>query len=273
MSDRTWWLVEAGPLSPAGTMALDEALLHRAVEAQRPHAVVRVYAWTPPALSVGAKIDLPPLARRRCRESGVAVVRRATGGGCVLHDGDVTYSVVAPLGGRSVLDAYRWVASGLIAGLALLGLEAAVAEHPVLGRPLDCFRAATGADLEVGGRKICGSAQVRRHGWFLQHGSIPIADIRERTAWLLGGAADAGSTCLEQVRPGTGWDEAAEALVAGFAAVWGSAPGRRSPDPREWRLASAVDPLDGIGDGMGDGIGKGEAVSEVSGWRHPLGMV
>ena len=244
-------------------MALDEALLRRSVEGRRPDPAVRVYAWTPPALSVGANVDLPPPVRRRCKESGVAVVRRATGGGCVLHDGDVTYSVVAPLEGRSVLDAYRWVAGGLIAGLGLLGVEAAVAEHPVLGRPLDCFRTATGADLEVGGRKVCGSAQVRRQGWFLQHGSIPIADIHEKAAWLLGGGAHAGSTCLEQVRPGTNWDEAAEALVAGFAAVWGSAPGRRSPDPREWRLAGDLDPLEGSGEGAGG----------VSGLRHPLGMV
>jgi lipoate-protein ligase A len=267
VSARTWWLVEAGPLSPAGTMALDEALLRRAIEARRPDPVVRVYAWTPPALSVGAKIDLPPPVRGRCKESGVEVVRRATGGGCVLHYGDVTYSVVARLDGRSVLDAYRWVAGGLIAGLALLGLEAAVAEHPVLGRPLDCFRVATGADLEVGGHKICGSAQVRRQGWFLQHGSIPLADIREKAAWLLGGGADAASTCLEKVRPGTNWDEAAEALVAGFAAAWGSAPGRRSPDPREWRLGGELDPLD-VGC-----EGDGEGVRQVSGLRHPLGMV
>ena len=110
--------------------------------------------------------------------------RRATGGGCVLHDGDVTYSVVAPEAGQSVLEAYRWVAGGLMAGLRLLGVEASVAEHPAIGRRLDCFAVATGADLEVEGRKVCGSAQVRRLGWFLQHGSLPIVDIRAKTASL-----------------------------------------------------------------------------------------
>src|SRR5207244_7979817 len=123
-------LVEAGALPGAGNMALDVGLLAASIALQRRDPVVRIYAWNPPALSVGAKVDLPQEVRGRCAAAGVDVVHRATGGGCVLHDGDVTYSVVAPEAGRSVLEAYRWVARGLIAGLRLLGIEASVAEHP-----------------------------------------------------------------------------------------------------------------------------------------------
>src|ERR1700716_439918 len=159
---------------------------------------------------------------------------RATGGGCVLHDRDLTYSVVAPEAGRSVLEAYRWVAGGLVAGLRLLGIEAAGAQQPATRRPLDCFAVATGADLEVEGRKICGSAQVRRQGWFLQHGSLPTVDIRPGTASLLGDSVDRTSTFLQQSRPGTTWDEAASALIAGFAAAWGAEPCRRRPERFEW---------------------------------------
>jgi lipoate-protein ligase A len=238
--------VEAGPLSPPATMALDRALLRRSIEASRTEPVLRIYAWQPPTLSVGAKMDLPEAVRRRCDAAGVDMVRRPTGGGCVLHDGDLTYSVVAPDAGRSVLEAYRWVARGLIAGLGVLGVAAVVAEHPASGRPLDCFQAATGADLAVAGRKLCGSAQLRRAGWFLQHGSIPLADIRTRTAGLLGGpvagTADDPSTCLDQVKPGTTWQDLAEALVEGFRSTWGSAPEVRGVEPREWLLAAEEEP-------------------------------
>lgn len=232
-----WTLLEAGQLTPAANMALDLGVLGASIAAKRPDPVVRVYGWDPPALSVGAKVDLPEDVRRRCAAMGVDVVHRATGGGCVLHDRDVTYSVVAPEAGRSVLEAYRWVAGGLVAGLHLLGIGAGIAEHRAMGargRPLDCFAVATGADLEVGGRKVCGSAQVRRRGWFLQHGSLPIVDIREKMASLLHETADRTSTCVEEWRPGTTWSETASALIAGFAVAWGAEPCRRRPERLEW---------------------------------------
>ncbi|HKN50800.1 MAG TPA: hypothetical protein VJ010_11305, partial [Actinomycetota bacterium] len=271
----------------AGNMALDLGLLGASVAQQRRDPVVRIYAWNPPALSVGAKVDLPPEVRERCAAAGVDVVHRATGGGCVLHDGDVTYSVVAPEAGRSVLEAYRWVARGLIAGLRLLGIEASVAEHPggpggrssrpersggrqaadppwlversvrsgprgdsrATERPMDCFAVATGADLEVEGRKICGSAQVRRRGWFLQHGSLPIVDIRAKTASLLGDSVDRGSTWVQRSRPGTTWNEAASALIGGFAAAWGVEPRRRRPEGLEWGLIREVPQYRGVPEG------------------------
>lgn len=214
-------------------MALDGAVLATSIARHRPEAIVRVYAWARPALSIGVHTNLPEAVEARCRAAGVAVVRRPTGGGCVLHDGDVTYSVVAPDGGRSVREAYGWVAHALSAGLATLGIDARVADHEGAGRPLDCFAVPTGADLAVAGRKICGSAQVRRGGWFLQHGSIPIADQRTRTAELLGSMPDERSTCLDHVRPGAAWEDLARALVDGFAAVWGSPATVRPPEPEE----------------------------------------
>jgi lipoate-protein ligase A len=244
-----WTLLEAGDLTPAANMALDLGVLSASLAGQRPDPVLRVYGWHPPTVSVGAKVDLPEDVRRRCTAAGVDVVQRATGGGCVLHDRDVTYSVVAPVAGRSVLEAYRWVAGGLIAGLRLLGIEATVAEHPAVGRPLDCFAVATGADLEVEGRKICGSAQVRRRGWFLQHGSLPIVDIREKMATLLGDSTDRTSTCVEESRPGTTWSETASALIAGFAIAWGAEPCRRRPERFEWGSGGEAPQYRGVPEG------------------------
>jgi lipoate-protein ligase A len=171
--------------------------------------------------------------------------------------------VVAPEEGRSVLEAYGWVAGGLVAGLHQLGIEATVAGHPATGRPLDCFAVATGADLAVGGRKICGSAQVRRRGWFLQHGSLPIVDIREKMATLLGDNADRTSTCVEEWRPGTTWSETASALIAGFAVAWGVEPSRRRPERFEWGSGGEAPQYRGVPEGP-----RAAAVL-----RNPLGMV
>jgi lipoate-protein ligase A len=143
-----------------------------------------------------------------------------------------------------VLGIYRWVAQGLIAGFAALGIEASVVERPGTGagRALSCFALPTGADLESRGRKICGSAQVRRGGWFLQHGSIPVEDVRVETAALLGlaGVQDGGSTCVELERPGTVWDEVAQALERGFRVAWGEPSAVRVVDEAERAIASRL---------------------------------
>ena len=110
----------------------------------------------------------------RVRDSGSSVVRRPTGGQGLLHGGDLTYAVAMalPPGPDGGVDAvYRRLAGGLIAGLARLGVAAAVARHDGPAGPV-CFAGQQGADLRVGDRKLCGSAQVRRDGAVLQHGSI-----------------------------------------------------------------------------------------------------
>ena len=222
-------------------MAVDEALLDAAIARRRGGVVLRLYRWASPALSVGAKQEVPRDVAGRCAAAGVEVVRRPTGGGAVLHLHDLTYAVVAPERGMGVLGIYRWVAEGLVAGFAALGLEAKIVEHAGGERALACFALPTGADLEVGGRKICGSAQVRRGGWFLQHGSIPVGDVRVQTAELLGLASAGDSTCVVQERPGTGWDEVAAALERGFRRAWGEPSGVRSLDGSEQALASRLE--------------------------------
>ncbi len=225
-------------------MAIDEALLAHAREARRPDAVLRLYRWPSPALSIGAKLKLSSDVAQRCHRAGVTIVRRPTGGGAVLHDRDLTYAVVAPYQSRGVLETYRWVAQGLIGGLKMLGLEARIVEHEGPSRAMACFAVPTGADLDVRGRKICGSAQVRRLGWFLQHGSIPLADLRCRTRELLG-VEDEASTCLELELPGVIWEDLSRSLTLGFERLWGQAPRIRGLSTRERELVEEClqDPL------------------------------
>lgn len=219
----SWTLVRSTPLGAGDNMVVDEALLVHALQRQVPDPMVRVYQWPSPALSVGRHQSLGYEFVAACRLHHIAIVRRPTGGTAVLHKGDVTYCVVGPTRSMGVMETYRWVADGLIAAFDRLGLTAAVAEHlPPSRKSVACFAASMGADLEVEQRKVCGSAQLRRKGWFLQHGSIPVFDERPLTEELLGAEGLQRSTCLKILRPQTTPEEVVEALTEGFEKVWGS---------------------------------------------------
>ena len=159
-------------------MALDEALLERARATGE--AVVRVYTWARPTLSLGRNqtaaghYDLDAAARL-----GVDVVRRPTGGRAVLHHRELTYAVAAPAGDGTLREAYERVTLLLLHALHRLGVPAAAAAGsgrapaPTLA---PCFELPTRDELVVAGRKLVGSAQWREDGAFLQHGSILVDD-------------------------------------------------------------------------------------------------
>lgn len=209
--DRRWHLlVEPRGQSGAENMAIDEGLL---AEAERSgESFLRLYRWDPPCLSLGRN-------ESASERPDVATVRRPTGGRAVWHEHEVTYAVAAPLArfGR-LRDAYRAIHERLANALRALGADAELAADRPTGRladrPSACFAATVGGEVLVDGRKLVGSAQVRRGAAFLQHGSI-----------LLDGAPDtANATTLRQVlgRPVT-FDEVATAVVAAWAA-WDLAP-------------------------------------------------
>ena len=161
-------------------MESDTALLSDVADGARPG--LRLYRWAVPTLSLGRFQSDDEVDHDACRRLGVAVVRRPTGGKALLHGADLTYAVAIPRpeGADGSVDAvYCRLAGALIAGLAHLGVEAAIARHeraaagsgPAAPGPV-CFTSMQGADLRVGERKLCGSAQVRRGGAVLQHGSI-----------------------------------------------------------------------------------------------------
>jgi lipoate-protein ligase A len=148
-------------------MGLDEALLESVAAGSSPPAL-RLYGWSPPAVSVGyfqgltEEVDLQAVQR-----FGFDVVRRISGGGAVLHKSELTYSLIMktnhPLAGKQLEDSYRTLCGGLIAGLGILGVEA------VFSGINDILAAEpSGAP----GKKISGNAQTRRMGCLLQHGTI-----------------------------------------------------------------------------------------------------
>jgi lipoate-protein ligase A len=153
-------------------MARDLELLDEVARGEPP--VLRLYTWAGPTLSLGRFQPATDVDEAACAARGVAVVRRPTGGRALLHGADLTYAVAMarPPGAAGHVDAlYRTLAGALVAGLAELGVAASVGTARGPDGPA-CFAAAQGADLRVGERKLCGSAQVQRGGSVLQHGSV-----------------------------------------------------------------------------------------------------
>jgi len=178
-----WRLIKSGYQTGAMNMALDEALLHAVAEGTSP-PVLRFYRWRPATVTLGyAQSASTDIDLEVCRKTGLDVVRRSTGGRAVLHDNEVTYSVIAPLVsglfGNSVLDSYRVISEVLQKALQQLGLTAKLVPGRSRGGQLSatkvvCFAAPSQYELVIDGRKIAGSAQKRHGQAFLQHGSIPL---------------------------------------------------------------------------------------------------
>ncbi|HUF26899.1 MAG TPA: lipoate--protein ligase family protein [Gemmatimonadaceae bacterium] len=183
-----WQLLHTAPCPGSENMAIDEALLARARDSGE--CVLRVYGWSTPTLSLGRHQSADGLYdRARLRESGIAVVRRPTGGRAILHHREITYSVTAP---DAVLGTLRESCARinrlLIDGLGRLGVEAREARsgaRPPRPSGAPCFETPVTGELIVNGRKLAGSAQWRDAGALLQHGSILIDDDQSAVASLL----------------------------------------------------------------------------------------
>ncbi len=176
-----WRLIRSHHCGGAGNMALDQAILESASGAVL-LPTLRLYRWSPPALSIGRFQPLSDIDMHACSQEGIEVVRRPSGGKSILHLDDFTYSVVLPEGfpfPDGVVEAYRLICGGILRALRHLGLGAYIKTRDNDDYRLSggaCFAATTQADLEIAGRKLCGSAQLRRKGSLLQHGSIMLED-------------------------------------------------------------------------------------------------
>lgn len=185
-----WGFIDSGERSPAFNMALDEALLDWHSEGSIP-PIIRFYGWEPATLSIGyfQKVE-KEIEMEVVKELGLGFVRRPTGGRGVLHEHELTYSVIVsedyPDMPKTVTEAYRVISEGILKGFHHLGLEAyfavpqTPAERDSLKNPRSavCFDAPSWYELVVEGRKVAGSAQTRQKGVILQHGSI-LLDLDE----------------------------------------------------------------------------------------------
>jgi lipoate-protein ligase A len=233
-----WRLLLTPPLDGALNMAVDEALLNAVAEGRSP-PILRFFAWTPPCLSLGYAQPLNDVDVERLQARGWELVRRPTGGRAILHTDELTYSVIAPMdeprvrGG--VIESYRQLSAGLLRGLHILGLQVQADRkvpasdlQPSTALPV-CFEVPSDYEITANGRKLLGSAQVRRRGVVLQHGSLPLTGDIARICEALRCESEAerervkarvrerATTAQAVLGREVSWDEAARAIRTGFA--------------------------------------------------------
>ena len=174
-------------------MAIDEAIFRETIKNKKP-PTIRFYGSRPAAVSIGYFQDVRKEVNiEKCRRAGVDIVRRITGGKAVFHCDEITYCVVAgdqeKIFPPDISGTYKVISKCIARGLAYLGIKADLAEGGRAGAGEEfkscCFSVPSKNELLVEGRKICGSAQVRRRGGFLQHGSLLLAFDPGKTASLL----------------------------------------------------------------------------------------
>lgn len=140
--------------------------------------ILRLYRWTPPAITIGYHQDESDFDHEAAARDGLDIVRRPTGGRAILHAEELTYSVTGtspgPLFGDSLHSAYELINQALLRFLLSLGIRADISDGESRddARGLVCFKSAGRHEIRVDGRKLIGSAQRRTNGVFLQHGSI-----------------------------------------------------------------------------------------------------
>lgn len=230
-----WRLLRHAPASGVRNMAIDDAILELARKGAAP-PTLRLYDWLPATLSLGLAQPLGDVDDERLGTYGWGVVRRPTGGRAILHVDELTYSVIGPndeprLAG-GVLESYKRISGALMASLQALGLRVQQQPTSMISNgeagPV-CFEVPSDYEITLGGKKLIGSAQARRKGGVLQHGSLPLfGDIARITQALRYEDEAARQLSAERVRAraataeeGLGraptYAEAAAAFVAGFS--------------------------------------------------------
>ena len=220
----------------AVNMAIDCAIFEAVASKLQP-PTLRLYGWHPFCLSLGygqraSDVDIAALAQRGCD-----LVRRPTGGKAILHGDELTYSLCLPqdhpLASGDVVESYRRISAGLLRALQELGLEAEselqnASLRPAAAGPV-CFEIPSHYEISVAGRKLIGSAQMRRKGGLLQHGSIPLRGDLARVCDVLSFANEEAraaqktrlrerAATLDEVAGATlNWSDLANAIERGYS--------------------------------------------------------
>lgn len=221
---KNWRLIGLSVNDAFMNMAVDETILKARILNKVPDTL-RFYRWLPSAVSIGYFQDVEnEVDLEACRLHGVDVVRRPTGGGAVYHDseGEITYSVTVDkqtLGTSDSLLIYHKLCNGIIKALGKLGAQANFDS----GTPTRC------PNILIKDKKVSGSAQLRRRGVVLQHGTILMdLDLEKmftflRVPWaktmeqVLPVARRKHTSIHLAVNPKISRDDILKALVQGFS--------------------------------------------------------
>lgn len=182
-------------------MQIDSDILEEAIESNTQEPVFRLYGWKPKCVSLGRNQKDDFLTGE------IDSVRRLTGGRALLHDNEITYSYVSPISiipnGESVVESYKYISGILINFFKTLGIELDFGKNKRVSTHFDyCMLVSTGADVCYQGKKLIGSAQCRKQGYILQHGSI-LYDYDIELLEKLFKEKVSGITCVKDLLPNT----------------------------------------------------------------------
>lgn len=205
----TWRLLFTGEADGPWNMAVDEAIL-TAVSAGESPPTLRFYGWEPACLSLGRAQSIHEADSALCEAQGWHIVRRATGGRAILHVDELTYSVAAPQNeprvAGGIQPSYERLSRALVAGLGMLGVATDRAPAPAetphkQAQGAICFDTPARYEITFAGRKLIGSAQMRRKGVVLQHGTLPLhGDVTRIVEALPFGSAVARAQARAELR-------------------------------------------------------------------------
>ena len=176
-NNRPFRFIYTGENDSATNMAIDEAVM-TGLRQGTSEPLLRIYKWQPPTITIGYFQSAEDIDFERCRQDGIGVVRRLTGGRAVLHWEELTYSILFSAGDFTPFhkkEIFTFIARCLVDSLSLLGIHAGIAEKTRGDmKSADCFAAPAQYEVEsVGQQKLIGSAQTIKDGVVLQHGAIP----------------------------------------------------------------------------------------------------
>ncbi len=188
-------------------MQTDSDLLDFAINNQSDEPIFRLYGWSPACVSLGRNQKENFVNKEILNKHNIDVVRRLTGGRALLHDDEITYSYVCPVksikNGENVTESYKKISEILINSLAGLGIELDFGGIKKYKGHIDyCMLISTGADLCYKNKKLIGSAQFRKNGYILQHGSILYNYNKDLLESVFQENVDTSAiTCIKEINP------------------------------------------------------------------------
>jgi len=247
---KNWKLIiDKIPLKGSLNMAIDEYLFQSLDE--NPQTLMRFYQWEKPTVSLGYSQKISNVLNHRyCRDQGIDVVRRITGGKLVLHHDEITYSLCSSDSQTftsSLQSSYRLISQALIRGLEKMGLKPSLAKATpsrYTKGNLPCFSYPALDEIEIAGKKIVGSAQKRVDRRFIQHGSIPLDEDNELLQAV--SFSDKKEVPLHFISLSqalglpVSFEWAVERLKAGISEYFGIDFEPRSLNAREWEIVLKI---------------------------------
>lgn len=203
-------------------MQIDSDLLDFAIKTKLEEPIFRLYGWSPACISIGRNQDDKFLDKDLLKTHNIDIVRRITGGRALLHKDEITYCYICPVSslknGESVIESYKQISQFLIDGFKKLDILLEFPQDKRANTKFNyCMSISTGADLSFEGKKLIGSAQCRKEGYILQHGSINFSYDEILLEKIFGEKPDNNClACLKEINSNITFQNVIDALDVSF---------------------------------------------------------